>query len=85
MAITIKGIRIEVISINRDAENGGHKIETAEYALISSLEKVLAKQPVGGYNGLKLEPSVATVKALRAFMDSYTADVTGALGLEPES
>lgn len=82
MAITIKGIRIEQVTIDRDVEGGGHKLSTASYALISSVDKVLAKQSLGGYGDMKLEPSATTVAALRAFMDSYQADVVATLGLE---
>ncbi len=81
MAITIKGIRLESISLKRN-EDGGNKIETAEYSLISSVDKVLAKQTVGGYGGMVLEPSRGTVAALDAFITAYRADVVGTLGLE---
>ena len=82
MAITIKGIRIEGVSLKADAENGGHKIESAQYALISSADRVLAKQSIGGYNDVKLEPSADTVKLLQQFVESYSRDVKNVLGLE---
>lgn len=82
MAITIKGIRIEDIGISRDSENGGYKINSANYSLLSSVDKVLAKQSIGGYGGLVLEPSPATVKALQAFSEAYSKDVILTLGLD---
>lgn len=82
MAITIKGIRIEDISITRDAEQGGFKIGSATYSLLSSADKVLAKQSIGGYGAITLEPSPATVKALQDFSESYRRDVVTTLGLE---
>ncbi len=81
MAITIKGIRLENISIDRDAENGGFKISNSSYSLLSSVDKVLAKQTIGGYGGIVLEPSPATVKSLQDFMQAYQSDVVMTLGL----
>ena len=81
MAITIKGVRVDDIHIEPDLEGGGYKIKTAQYSLISSVDKVLAKQTIGGYNSLTLEPSPETKKALAAFTKSYTNDVQGVLGL----
>jgi len=80
MAITIRGIRVNDIQIEPHPD-GGHKIKSAEYALISSADKVLAKQTIGGYNGVVLEPSPATKAALDAFTKSYTNDVQALLGL----
>lgn len=81
MAITISGIRVNDVSIEPDTESGGYKIKSAEYALISSTGKVLAKQLIGGYNGVKLEASPETKKALDAFTKSYVNDVQALLGL----
>ena len=81
MAITIQGIRVNDIHLEPDVEHGNFKIGTAGYALISSTGKVLAKQTIGGYNGLALEASPETRKALDAFTKSYTNDVQAVLGL----
>ncbi len=78
MAITIKGIRLENIAIDRDAE---FKISNSSYSLLSSVDKVLAKQTIGGYGGIVLEPSPATVKSLQDFMQAYQSDVVMTLGL----
>jgi len=80
MAITIRGIRVNDIHLELNPD-GGHKIKTAEYSLISSAEKVLAKQTIGGYGGVTLEPSPATKAALDAFTKAYTNDVQTLLGL----
>lgn len=82
MPITIKGIRIEDISISRDSDGGGFKIGSATYSLLSSADKVLAKQPIGGYGSMVLEPSPATVKALRDLVASYKQDIVMTLGLD---
>lgn len=83
MAVTIKGIRIESLSLQRDTEEGGVKLASATYSLISSVDTVLAKQAIGGYNSdIKLEPSADTLKALRDFTRLYQQDVTRTLGLE---
>ena len=81
MAITIKGVRVDDIQIEPDKEAGGYKIKQAQYSLISSVDKVLAKQTIGGYQGTALEPSPETKKALEAFTLSYTKDVQSILGL----
>lgn len=82
MAITIKSARVESLSIERESEDGGYKIKTASYSLISSVDKVLAKQSIGDYGSMKLEPSPQTIKALDEFMRLYRADVSAVLGLE---
>lgn len=80
MAITISGIRVNNIHIE-PVENGGYKIQSAEYSLISSTGKVLAKQAIGGYQGMALEVSTETLQALRLFAESYLKDVQTILGL----
>lgn len=84
MAITIKGIRIDVVNIKRSDETGAGEIADAQYSLISSTEHVLARQTIGGYGGLTLKPSPATKKALDPFMSGYKADVIAVLGLDAE-
>ena len=81
MAVTIQGIRVNDFHIEPDVERGGYRIKSAEYSLISSTGKVLAKQTIGGYNGMPLEPSQATKSALEVFTKSYIADVQALLGL----
>lgn len=82
MATMLKGARVEAIDLKRNADSGDYKIFSSEYALISSSDVVLAKQTIGGYGGMVLEPSPDTVKALREFVRLYQADVTRTLGLE---
>ena len=81
MPITIQGIRVSDIVLENSLERGTFEIKTAGYALISSTGKVLAKQIVGGYQGMALEPSPATKAALDAFTKSYVADIQDLLGL----
>jgi hypothetical protein len=83
-AITVKGIRLDTVSIKRLVEEGRDLIDSAQYSLISSTDNVLARQVIKGYGGLDLEPSPATKKALEAFMASYKADVLAAIGLDLE-
>jgi hypothetical protein len=82
MPITIKGIRIDSVTIERLDENGAVNLKGATYSLISSTDHILATQPIGGYGGIALKPSPATMKALETFMQSYKADVLTVLGLE---
>ena len=81
MPITIKGLKVNNIHIEPDQSNGGYKISTADYSLVSSTDKVLAKQTIGGYQGMALEPSPATKQALEIFATSYAKDVQSLLGL----
>lgn len=81
MAIAIKGIRVLSVAIGLDK---GETELTSEYALISTGDKILAKQAVGGYGGMKIQPSAATVGALNEFLKLYKADIQTVLGLESE-
>lgn len=82
MAITLKGIRLESLNVRRDKESGSMKLEEAQYALISSADKVLANQSVGGYQGLTVSASPETLSFLDKFIDSYKRDITTVLGLD---
>jgi hypothetical protein len=81
MAVYIKGIRVDSVSIERN-ESGQEFVKEAKYSLISSIDKVLATQLVGGYQGRSLTLSLETIKALENFMALYKADVTNTLGLD---
>jgi hypothetical protein len=83
MSIGVKGVRLESTSFERDQSEGGYQISSV-YSLISTTDHVLARQSVGGYQGLKIEPSPGTRKALDAFMQSYKADIEATLGLNTE-
>jgi hypothetical protein len=80
---TIKGIRIESLTIKTASEDGLGEI-SSEYVLVSSEDKVLAKQNIGGYNGMKVLPAADTVGALNTFLKLYKRDVNTVLGLETE-
>lgn len=79
MPITLKGARVDYFSVER--KDGKYEI-SARYELISSEDKVLAKQSIGGYNSMTIEPSVATEQALQAFLKSYNTDIGKTLGLD---
>lgn len=80
MAITIKGIKINDVHLE-PTDNGGFRIKSAEYSLISSTDKILAKQSLGGYQGMALGPGSETKAALDEFMKAYLKDVQTLLGL----
>lgn len=84
MAITIQGIRVNDIQLEFNVEKGLFEIKTATYSLISSSGKVLAKQIVGGYQGMALEPSAKTKVAMDGFTQSYVVDIQVLLGLLEE-
>lgn len=81
MPITIRGIRIKSLNITPAPSSGDEKL-TGTYQLISSTDKVLAEQSIGGYNSLKFPPSPPTQKALDAFLELYRADIQTAIGIE---
>jgi hypothetical protein len=82
MPITLKGIRLESLTAERDDKTGNLALKSASYSLLSSADKVLAQQTIGGYNNLAITPSAETLKALEAFLSLYKRDITAVLGLE---
>ena len=82
MAIFLKGIRLENVVV---AIESGDPSVSAHYSLISNADKVLAKQEVGGYGGMKVEMSRSTKSALETFLGLYKADVHILLGFEVDS
>ncbi len=84
--ITIKGIRLDAVHLER-SENSGLSLKYATYSLISSADKVLADQTIGGGYGndkVKVDLSPATVKALADFIAAYKADINATLGFDAE-
>ena len=82
MPITIKGIRVQEVSIKTAPQEDGTSGITSSYALLSSEDKILATQDVGGYNGMKLTPCPDTMAALNNFIKLYKRDLNSMLGLE---
>lgn len=78
--IAIKGIKLTSISISLEKEEE----IASHYQIISTIDKVLAKQDVGGYNGIKVEKSPATCKALAEFIKCYKKDICDTIGLDTE-
>lgn len=82
MAITIKGIRVESITVSRTDE-GSDKI-TCQYKLISSTDKVLASQSFSSqkeYGEQQFVPPSDTIKALGDAVEKYKLDVERHLGI----
>lgn len=82
MPITLKGIRLESITVEREATSGKSILKNSTYSLLSSTEHVVAQQTIGGYGGLTITPSLETLKALEIFIALYKKDITVTLGLE---
>lgn len=81
MPVTLKGIRLESVTLERQ-ESGKLDLKSASYSLLSSTDHVLANQSIGGYGDkLKLNPSPKTIELLNAFVDNYRNDITTLLGL----
>jgi hypothetical protein len=77
--ITIQGIKLKSVSIDKDSE-GNVKV-TGSYELLSNTDKILAKQEFGGYQGIKLEQSPETAKNLHQVMLDIKTDLEKQLGL----
>lgn len=82
--IGIAGIRIESVTFSRKGEGEEQSTITSNYALISTKDTVLARQAVGGYNGMKITPSADTIGAFNKFMELYKRDVETTLGLSAD-
>jgi hypothetical protein len=82
VGISIRGVRIKNLTMNRD-DNGKENI-TGDYELISSNDKVLAKNGFNGYSELVVPFSSDTLKAYNSFINGVKADVSGVLGLTEE-
>ncbi len=83
MAITIKGIRLETLGLERQEKSGRLELKTASYALLSSTDHVLANQTIGGYgSNVSVSPSSTTIGLLTQFIESYKKDVLAVLGLD---
>ena len=78
--VHIKGIQLSLISLSKDSD-GNDKVEGTD-ALMSNLDKVLAKQSFNGYNDIKVPMSQDTITALNSFMSGLKKDVSNVLGLE---
>lgn len=81
MSIGIRGIRIEQIVLSRDPSSGGLEL-TGQYSLLSTADKVLAKQSLNGYEGLPYVMSPDTEKALNTLDSLVKSDINKLLGLE---
>lgn len=81
--IAIRGIRIKELTIKPQDQSGDERI-SCSYQLISTADKVLAEQTVGGYNGMKVPFSGPTVKLFDDFLRSYRNDINMTLGLDCE-
>jgi hypothetical protein len=79
MGIAIQGIRITSVNVSKDS-NGNEKVE-GNYELVSTNDKVLAKQGFNGYNDIKVDMSLETKQALIAFLTGIKKDTMIVLGL----
>jgi hypothetical protein len=85
MPITIKGIRLESVTLEREDRTGKLELKSAAYSLLSSTDHILANQNIGGYgNKITVSASPETLQALDKFVESYKKDLTNTLGLEEQ-
>ena len=78
--ISIKGIRIENMNLNRESD--GRMKLTGQYGLVSTADTILAKQGFNGYSDLAYTLSPDTEKLLREFTTSVIADINKLIGME---
>lgn len=78
MAIGIKGLRIDDVAIT--AKESGDEIQ-GHYSIISTMDKVIAKQSFNGYNDIKITMSQETQTLLSSFLSSLKKDVETITGL----
>lgn len=82
MAITIRGIRLDSLSVEKD-DKGQRKV-TGAYSLMSSEDVVIAKQTFNGYSDIQVGLSVETLKHLTKFTAGVKGDLESTLGLVEE-
>lgn len=82
MAINIRGIRIDSVTITAKEEEGD--FVTGNYSLMSNNDKVLAKQSFNGYSDIKVALSAETIKVQNAFRAGVKKDIETVLGLIEE-
>jgi hypothetical protein len=83
MAITIRGIGINAITIT-PKKDGADEIK-GEYDLVSSTDKVLAKQSFNGYGDMKINWSPETLSMLACLNLRIKKDIEMTLGLDEDS
>jgi hypothetical protein len=80
--VAIRGVKIESVNIKVNPEED--KIE-GYYLLMSTSDKILAKQGFNGYSDIKVDFSRETKDAYTKFMEGLTKDVQSVLGLTEEA
>ena len=78
--IAIQGIRITNVTVTRGTD-GQEKVE-GDYELVSTADRVLAKQGFGGYSEIKVEMAGETRQALVTFLSGLKKDTMTMLGLQ---
>ncbi len=79
MSITIKGIKLRDITVTRD-EEGKIKV-TGNYSVLSSTDKVIAKQGFNGYNDIEVSWTAETQRLIESAVAAIKQDVELTLGL----
>ena len=80
MAIGIKGLRIDKIDIVTVPDEGDEKV-AGSYSIISTKDKVIAKQNFNGFNDIKITMSSGTKEVLGNFIASIKKDAENSTGL----
>lgn len=78
--ISIQGIRIKSLSLDRDNEKGGMKV-TGSYELVTTAGIVIAKQGFGGYGDITLAESAETAELKHKLIASFQSDINKMMGL----
>ena len=78
--ISIKGVRVEKVEIERD-EKGGVKVQ-GSYSIISSGDKVIATQTFNGYSSIKVELDGDGAKAVVDARDAIQRAIEKSLWID---
>lgn len=77
MPVAVKEARVTNLTI--ETSDDRMKVK-GEYTLVSTADKILARQSFGDY-GMKIEPSRETLVALDSFIAAFKKDLNSTLGL----
>ncbi len=78
MSIGIKGLRIDNVAIA--SKEGGNEI-SGNYSIISTTDKIIAKQGFNSYDEVKITMSQETKTALNTFLAALKKDAETTTGL----
>lgn len=80
MSITIDGIKLGSLSLEKDRDKGSYKV-TGSYELISNTGLVLARQDFNTYNGMTIAHGRDTSEHLNKLVEALQQDIKSTIGI----